>query len=168
MILLIIGDDELFQEMVQLALNAPTVMVAGTMRQGLDMMLLQRPDYIVLDLGVPESIAKETMEMIPKLKAASGGASLTVVTGYRTPEIEQRARECGADHFLPKEPGDEFVRNLAAQYSKVEPCASRETVEEIEKRVAMMTGSHVPFAVQLSKKIAKSVVSMLSEDQEKG
>ena len=75
--------------------------------------------------------------------------AVPVVTGFFNvfilPKFEMLARESGADHFIHKDPGSELVRKLASKYVKDRPCLSRATVEELEKRVAEMTGKDAPF-----------------------
>lgn len=159
MTLLIIEDDALFSELVTLTLDARDIMVASTMSQALSMIALRQPDFVVLDLSLPDSNSEHTMSLIREIKRRTKGAIVAVITGDSRPETRRSALESGADHFIEKGNGEKFVRELAARFAlaKKQPCANRETVEEIERYVHGMTQtpfSAPPFPTRLLAQIA--------------
>ena len=69
--------------------------------RGLDMILRQRPDVALVDIGLP---GLDGYELARRVRAAAGGGAvrLIAVTGYGQPEDRRRATEAGFNGHLVK------------------------------------------------------------------
>jgi ActR/RegA family two-component response regulator len=142
---LIVDDDLLYAQLVADAIGAKGVRIAGSMREAIDMIDRRPPNYVLLDLSLPDSRPERTMALINDIKTRARGATVIVITGYGSSTFKLSAIELGADMFIEKGSGDKFFKELVARLSRgrAGPCASRETVEKIEQTVASMTGTEL-------------------------
>jgi two-component system, sensor histidine kinase len=95
------------------------VAVAPDGEAGVAAALDRRPAAVVCDIGLPKKdgfqVAEEVSSRLP------GTPLLIAVTGYGTPEVEDRARKAGFRHFLVK-PADPFeVQRLIAAHAPARP-----------------------------------------------
>jgi CheY-like chemotaxis protein len=72
----------------------------------------QRPDAILLDLGLPTMDGYETAR---RLREEGLGTLLVAVTGFGTAEDRRRAREAGFDTHLTKPVNPDALRRLLAR-----------------------------------------------------
>jgi CheY-like chemotaxis protein len=98
---------ELFGYEVQVARDGPQALAAACRL---------RPDYVLLDLGLP---GMDGYEVARRLRQEAGcrGSVFIALTGYGQAEDRQRSREAGIDHHLlkPADPG--ALRSLLSRPS---------------------------------------------------
>lgn len=77
------------------------VLTAGDGPTGIAMARTERPDVILLDLGIP---VIDGWEVTRRLRAdpATRGISIVALTGHVTGEARQRALDAGVDSYLMK------------------------------------------------------------------
>jgi DNA-binding response OmpR family regulator len=60
------------------------------------------PDLIILDLGLPDSTAKNTAESVNELTQGNPNTVVLVISGLLTPDLEALVYERGADNAIEK------------------------------------------------------------------
>jgi CheY-like chemotaxis protein len=109
---LVVDDNEDVAEMTaeMLKMYGHEALTAGDGPSALSLAESERPDVVLLDLGLPGMHGIEVAECIV---AKSGGKTplLIAVSGYGRPEDRERSRRAGCEHHLVK-PVD-FDRLLA-------------------------------------------------------
>lgn len=109
---LVVDDNEDVAEMTaeMLKMYGHEALTAGDGPSALSLAESERPDVVLLDLGLPGMHGIEVAECI---MAKSGGDAplLIAVSGYGRPEDRERSRRAGCEHHLVK-PVD-FDRLLA-------------------------------------------------------
>jgi len=73
------------------------VVEAGTAREALVSVQIDKPDAVLLDLGLPD---RDGLELVPLIKAA--GAALLVVSAREATEQKVAALDLGADDYVTK------------------------------------------------------------------
>ncbi len=100
-VILVVDDNPqmagLIQDIVQLAGYEAEVAYSGL--DGLDRVREGMPDLILVDLMMPEM---DGWEVYHRLREFSS-IPVIFVTAYDTPENQAKARELGADAFIPKD-----------------------------------------------------------------
>lgn len=90
---------------------------AGTAAQGLAAVRRQRPDLVILDLGLPD---RDGLEILPAISAM--GCTVAVVTAFRVEAVARQARRRGASAFIEKGGSPkELVAQLEALMSGQQP-----------------------------------------------
>lgn len=89
----------------------------------LDVARDHRPDFVILDIGMP---AMDGFEVARRLRALPGfgGVVLTALTGYGQNNDRSRATDAGFDHHLTKPVDPEELRKLLRQCSRAPVPAS--------------------------------------------
>ena len=84
-----------------LELQGHHVFTAYSGAKALDVIEHERPEFIVLDIGMPDL---HGYEVARRIREHGWGRSLTLIahTGYGQPEDVRRAKEAGFDHHLTK------------------------------------------------------------------
>lgn len=97
---LIVEDDAHIRRLLQatLARAGHAVVEAETARAALSLAAIERPDVVLLDLGLPD---RDGLEVIQLLKA-QGGATLIVVSARDETADKVAALDLGADDYLNK------------------------------------------------------------------
>ena len=97
---LIIDDEPQIRRLIQAALARAdyATVEAQTARAALDLLAGERPDVILLDLGLPD---RDGIELVPLLKKQSE-ASLIIVSAREATEEKVAALDLGADDYLTK------------------------------------------------------------------
>jgi two-component system KDP operon response regulator KdpE len=97
---LIIDDEPQIRRLIQAALARADYATAEaqTARAALDLLTGERPDVILLDLGLPD---RDGIELVPLLKKQSE-ASLIIVSAREATEEKVAALDLGADDYLTK------------------------------------------------------------------
>ena len=104
--ILVVDDGEFNRDlMVQLLADDYTVVLAADGVEGLCKAEAERPDLILMDLGLPRMDGWEATRRI-KASPVLGGIPVIAVTSHAMVGDEQRAREAGCDDYLAK-PVDE-------------------------------------------------------------
>ncbi len=93
------------------------VMVAHDGRMAVDMAVVERPDVVVLDIGLPGMDGYEVARRL-RQEPALAGVALIAFTGYAQEEALRQAADCGFDRHLAKPADPEellrAVREVAA------------------------------------------------------
>lgn len=98
--LLVVEDEPQIRRLVRVALDRAgyEVIEAGTAREALNLLSSQRPDLVLLDLGLPD---RDGLELLPLIRASSG-AKVLVVSAREATEEKVAALDLGADDFVTK------------------------------------------------------------------
>lgn len=84
-----------------------------------------RPFLVVMDIRLPGMDGISVCRALRK-DARLDGVKILVITGFPSPEIEQQAREAGADDFLAKPPSlDEITARLQTLVRQARPSGGR-------------------------------------------
>ncbi|MDZ7620527.1 MAG: response regulator [Patescibacteria group bacterium] len=78
--------------------------------QGLWLAANEKPDAIVLDLGMPNGSGEEVLECL-KRNSQTASIPVIVLTGRSDPGLERRVERLGADRFLMKPTSAETLLN---------------------------------------------------------
>jgi diguanylate cyclase (GGDEF)-like protein/PAS domain S-box-containing protein len=100
---LVVDDDEVFSLLASETLQQAgyTAMVAATGRAALEILAVQRPDLVLLDVELPDA---NGFDLCTSIREASGGADIPIVmvTGHNDTESIERAFMVGATDFIHK------------------------------------------------------------------
>jgi PAS domain S-box-containing protein len=91
--------------------------LAHTGREALAVAVRERPEALVLDIGMPEMTGYELARHIRR-EAWGKHALLLAVTGWGQVEDKERAAAAGFDHHLTKPVATEALEELLAQFSQ--------------------------------------------------
>jgi CheY-like chemotaxis protein len=112
--ILIIDDDEMVLALTQSVLVGQGYATLSTADgpQGITIYKEQRPDLVLLDLGLP---SMNGLEVLRKIRTFDPKARVIVITGYASQESEEVAVQYGACDFVRK-PVDftDFLRRIQA------------------------------------------------------
>ena len=103
-----------------LKLHGHEVQTACDASEAIAAALRWRPEFVLLDLGLPDIDGYQVALRI-RQEASCQGTVLIALTGYGQPEDRQRSREAEIDHHLlkPVDPSE-----LLALLSRTEPAGS--------------------------------------------
>jgi len=98
--ILVVEDDAHIRRLLRVALQRAgyAVAEAGTAREGLSLLDIDKPDAVLLDLGLPD---RDGLELIQLIKAKSQ-ATLLVVSAREGTSEKVAALDLGADDYLTK------------------------------------------------------------------
>jgi len=102
--ILIADDSRVMRQIVtrtlrQAGFGGHDIVEAADGRQALDLAAAERPDLIIADWNMPELTG---VEVLRRLRAAGNGVRFGFVTSECTPEMQEQAREAGAEFFIVK------------------------------------------------------------------
>ena len=100
--IVIVEDNQDARETLAALLGASgyTVASAATGTAGLDLIVAERPDIAIVDIGLPEM---DGYEVARRTRAALGpGIRLVAMTGYSAPAVRSKALEAGFDMHVAK------------------------------------------------------------------
>ncbi len=102
---LVIDDSIVIRKMVEIALENEAIEIATSVsgKEGLESIDNVDPDLVVLDLMLPDINGIEILKTIK----ASKGIPVIMLSGKDSPKMVEKAKEEGADAFLPKPFKDE-------------------------------------------------------------
>jgi len=105
---LVIDDDELQLALTRALLNDAGYAVTATADgpQGIEIYREERPDLVLLDLGLP---SMSGISVLQAIRAIDGRARVIVVTGYASRESADEARQHGAMDFIEKTVSQEVL-----------------------------------------------------------
>jgi len=107
---LVVDDDAAFAELVAvLLIEDGRVTVVGRAASGpeaFELTLEREPDVVLMDLNLP---VYDGLEATRRIRRELPDTRIVVVTSSTAPESGHRAREAGADAFLPKSVGPEAL-----------------------------------------------------------
>lgn len=98
----VIDDTPDLRELLRLALTRggfEVVAEAGDGKEGIDVVRVQRPDVILLDLAMP---VMDGLEALPTLRRLCPEASIIVLSGFGATQMSARAVAAGADGYVQK------------------------------------------------------------------
>jgi two-component system cell cycle response regulator DivK len=101
--ILIVEDNMDNYELVRLVLERAEydVFLAVNGRDGVDAAIAQKPDLILMDLGMPEMDGWKATEKL-KSNDATKSIPLYALTAHTLPHDRKKAIEAGCDGFVPK------------------------------------------------------------------
>jgi DNA-binding NtrC family response regulator len=117
--ILLIDDDELVLVMMRNALEDEGYQVLSTADgpQGIAIYKDQRPDLVLLDIGLP---TVSGLEVLKEIRSFDSKARVIVVSGYGAPDSVSSAVRFGAWDFVEKSiPLDELLRKIRNALSVV-------------------------------------------------
>ena len=97
--LLVVDDEPAIRRLLSAALTRAgyRVVEAGTGREALSAVQIDKPDAVLLDLGLPD---RDGLELVPLIK--SSGAAVLVVSARDATEQKVAALDLGADDYVTK------------------------------------------------------------------
>ena len=102
--ILVVDDHEEFRRILRQILQVESdFTVAGEADDGelaVDLTLQRRPAVVLMDLAMPHL---DGFEAIRRIKSLRPETKILVLTFHTDPTFRAKARECGADAFLPKQ-----------------------------------------------------------------
>jgi two-component system, OmpR family, KDP operon response regulator KdpE len=130
--ILIIDDEPQIRRVVRHALESEVgrIVEAATGREGMDMAAAERPDLIVLDLGLPDVPGVDVCREIRKWSAAP----IAVLSAWHSDSEKVALLDAGADDYVTKPFSTiEFQARIRAQLrrSRLTPLASTEPVVRV-------------------------------------
>ncbi len=98
---LIVDDEPHIRRLVQAALARAdyATLEAGTARDAMDRVREDRPEVVLLDLGLPD---RDGLELVPLIKQAQPETTLIIVSAREATEEKVAALDLGADDYLTK------------------------------------------------------------------
>ena len=116
---LIIDDNERVLEILADFLgDAYQVDAASTPDTGLKMLASNLPDIILLDVNMPGT---DGITLLESLRKQGLAAPVFIMTGYDSPDVEQRATRSGATGYLVKPVDLRHLDRLIAHTLRVSP-----------------------------------------------
>ena len=100
--ILVIDDEQGIRHLLDTLLRRKgyDVVLADGGQKGLELFRRERPDVVVLDLKMPEMDGLTVLRQIHSLDPKK---PIIILTGARTPEVEQQVRALGVSEFVEKE-----------------------------------------------------------------
>ncbi len=97
--ILVVDDEKAIRRLLGAALGRASyrVVEAGTAREALTAVQIDKPDLVLLDLGLPD---RDGMELVPLIKA--GGGAVIVVSAREATGEKVAALDLGADDYVTK------------------------------------------------------------------
>jgi two-component system KDP operon response regulator KdpE len=97
--LLIVDDEAPIRRLIRIALERAgyRVIEAGNAREALNALAIDKPEIVLLDLGLPD---RDGLEIIPLLKKA--GAGVLIISAREATESKVAALDLGADDYVTK------------------------------------------------------------------
>lgn len=98
---LIVDDEPHIRRLVQAALSRAdyATLEAGTARDAMERVREDRPEVVLLDLGLPD---RDGLELVPLIKQAQPETTLIIVSAREATEEKVAALDLGADDYLTK------------------------------------------------------------------
>jgi two-component system CheB/CheR fusion protein len=90
------------------------VRVAYTGSSGLELVRLQTPDVVLLDIGLPDINGYKVAELI-RASVPGAGVTLIALTGFGSAQDYERTRKAGFDHHVVKPADFNALENLMRQ-----------------------------------------------------
>lgn len=99
--ILIAEDEPVIRDLIKLFLESKgfQVSVASSGKEAIRLFNLERPNIMILDIGLPDM---DGLELLSKVKTTAPDTKVIVTTGYSSDEIRQKALSLGASNYLTK------------------------------------------------------------------
>ena len=125
------GDIRLLQEFLRVDNNDPyELIIEGNLRKGLLRLHKEKPDVILLDLGLPDSLGMDTFS---KVHSQTADVPIVILTGLAETEIAVEAVKAGAQDYLVKGEVNDSLLRRSLRYA-IERKRGEEQLRESEKR----------------------------------
>jgi DNA-binding NarL/FixJ family response regulator len=114
----VVDDTEDLRELLRLALTRGGMEVVGEAGDGLagiEVVRLERPDVVLLDLSMP---VMDGLEALPAIRSLVPAGKIIVLSGFGASQMSERALAGGADGYLQK--GLSLARILACVRATVD------------------------------------------------
>src|ERR1700754_796802 len=97
--LLVVDDEPAIRRLLSAGLVRAgyQVVEAATARDALTALQIDKPDAVLLDLGLPD---RDGLELVPLIRQA--GAAIAIVSAREAPEEKVAALDLGADDYVTK------------------------------------------------------------------
>ena len=121
---------------------------------GVDAMMKDKFDIVTIDLNLPDSRDRHTLQRIKDLKAIHPTAIIIVYTGLTSPGLEQEAIAAGADGFITKSDAAStnggFLGSLHTVLRNIlnQPLRYKQSVNLLEKLVNKIAEAYKPIGGQ--------------------
>ena len=119
---------------------------AGTAREALTAMQIDKPDAVLLDLGLPD---RDGLELIPLIKG--GGAAVLVISARDATDQKVAALDLGADDYVTKPFDTEEV------LARVRTALRHRLVAEAEMQVVAIDDIEIDLPARLVKRAGEEV-----------
>jgi len=128
--LLIIDDELQIRRAVRHALERDTLCVleAETGRAGIDMAASQRPDLIILDLGLPDTSGEDVCREI----RGWSSVPIIILSARHTDQEKVRLLDAGADDYMTKPFSSDELRARARAHLRRARLSTRDETQPIE------------------------------------
>jgi len=100
--ILVIDDEQGIRNLLDTLLRRKgyDVVLAESGRKGLEVFRRERPDVVVLDLKMP---GMDGLTVLQQVRSLNPSQPVIILTGGRTPEMEQQVRALGVTEYVEKE-----------------------------------------------------------------
>lgn len=115
---LAVDDDDDTRELVRCTLEraGATVVTAPGVDEGLDLLVRERPDVLVSDIGMPEKDGFDLIRQVRTLEASLGGETPAIaLTAFTGPVDKARTLGAGFQIYLEKPKGLPQLVNIIQQ-----------------------------------------------------
>ena len=146
--LLVIEDDAHIRRLLRAALQRAghAVVEASTAREGLSLLDIDKPDAVLLDLGLPD---RDGLELVPLIKQA--GAAVIVVSARDETEQKVTALDLGADDYVTKPFDTEEV------LARIRTALRHRLAAESETQVVQVGDVEIDLAARLVRRAGEEV-----------
>ena len=99
--ILVIDDADGIRSFLRISMEAQgaSFFEADTANQGMHIAKEQKPDLIVLDLGLPD---RDGLDILPEIKALEEAPQVIILSVRKERSVIEKATELGADDYLTK------------------------------------------------------------------
>ena len=99
--ILVVDDELMLCDLLKMELGSfgHEVVTANDGREGIALFAHRKPDLMLLDLHMPDM---DGIEVLKRIRELNPQASVIVLTGRGTDDLENQARELGVHEFLRK------------------------------------------------------------------
>jgi len=145
---LIIEDNRDAREMfrIMLELSGHEVLEAEEGLSGLEMLKSKRPDVAVIDVGLPGLNGYEVARRFRE-EPNSGAVMLVALTGYGTPEAQERSRKSGFDYHLIKPVNAEALEEIMREATSGRKYATDGASPMVSRQANVAAANTAPVAV---------------------
>jgi len=146
--ILVVDDEPAIRKLLGAGLGRAgyRVVEAGSARDALNAMQIDKPEAVLLDLGLPD---RDGLELVPLLKAA--GASVLVVSARDATDQKVTALDLGADDYVTKPFDTEEV------LARIRTALRHRLSAEAEAAVVKVGAIEIDLAARLVRKAGEEV-----------
>ncbi|NYT39319.1 response regulator transcription factor [Sphingomonas sp. R-74633] len=146
--ILVVDDEPAIRRLLSAGLTRAgyRVVEAGTARDALSAMQIDKPEAVLLDLGLPD---RDGLELVPLLKAA--GASVLIVSARDATDQKVTALDLGADDYVTKPFDTEEV------LARIRTALRHRLSAEAEAPVVRIGAIEIDLAARLVRKAGEEV-----------